>query len=66
MLAIPLVATLFTALRRSEQSSMVNPTIELSHSNFYGTLKTSGLSSKEMNGGTLEENGKENFYFFSS
>ncbi|XP_032424958.1 O-acyltransferase like protein isoform X1 [Xiphophorus hellerii] len=58
MLAIPLVATLFTALRRSELSSKVNPTIELSHSNFYGTLKTNGLSSKEMNGGTLEENGR--------
>ncbi|XP_008422732.1 nose resistant to fluoxetine protein 6 [Poecilia reticulata] len=58
MLAIPLVATLFTTLRRSEQSSTINPTIEFSHLNVYGSLKTNGLSSNEMNGSTLEEKGR--------
>ncbi|MEQ2277215.1 hypothetical protein XENORESO_021857 [Xenotaenia resolanae] len=57
MLAIPLAATLFTALRRSEQSSTVSHTAESCHLNVYGTLKSNG---SEINGRTLEENGRNN------
>ncbi|XP_024859905.2 O-acyltransferase like protein [Kryptolebias marmoratus] len=60
MIAVPLAATLFTAIIGSEQSRAVSPTVEFPHSNsgpnFYGTLKTNGLSSCERNGGTPEEN----------
>ncbi|KAM4719439.1 O-acyltransferase like protein [Anableps anableps] len=58
MVAIPLVATLFTALRKFEQSSTVSPTTEVSHLNFYGTLKSNDLSTNKINGRTLEENGR--------
>ncbi|XP_038131017.1 O-acyltransferase like protein [Cyprinodon tularosa] len=60
MLAIPLAATLLRALRRSDPSRMVRPTEHISLSNFYGTLKSNGLSGNEVNGQTLQENGRIN------
>ncbi|XP_013864763.1 uncharacterized protein LOC106518174 [Austrofundulus limnaeus] len=60
MIAVPLAATLFTAIVGSEPSRTVNPTLEFPHLNndvsVYGTLKTNGLSSCEGNGSTVEEN----------
>lgn len=60
MIAVPLAATLFTAMVKSERSATVNPMVEFSHVNnglnMYGTLKTNGSSSTEMQSSTLEEN----------
>ncbi|KAM4527682.1 O-acyltransferase like protein [Odontesthes bonariensis] len=60
MIAIPLAATLFTSIMRSEQSGAVSPTLEFSHlnsgPNIYGTLKTNGSFCSEKNSSTLEEN----------
>ncbi|XP_061589247.1 O-acyltransferase like protein [Cololabis saira] len=60
MIAVPLAATLFTALMKSERSEPVNPAAEFSHINnglnVYGTLETDESSSTEMHSSVLEEN----------
>ncbi|XP_044030923.1 O-acyltransferase like protein isoform X1 [Siniperca chuatsi] len=60
MVAIPLAATLFTAMIRWQRNREVSPTAESSclntGLNLYGTLMTNGSSSIEMNSSTLEEN----------
>ncbi|KAM6902086.1 O-acyltransferase like protein [Xenentodon cancila] len=61
MIAVPLAATLFTALMKSQRRETVNPTVEFSHINnglnVYGTLKTNGSSGIEMHSSSaLEEN----------
>lgn len=67
MIAVPLAATLYTAIVVSEPSRTVNPTLEFPHLNsdlsVYGTLKTNGLSSCERNGSTAEENSTCNVHF---
>lgn len=64
MVAIPLAATLFTAIIRWQQKREVSPTVESSclnsGLNLYGTMKTNGSSSGEINSRTSEENGKYN------
>ncbi|XP_037547925.1 O-acyltransferase like protein [Nematolebias whitei] len=61
MLAVPLAATLFTAVTRSEWSR-TDPTAEFpplnSGLNFYGTPRINGLSSSERKGSTSEENNR--------
>lgn len=70
MVALPLAATLFTAIIRWQRNREVNPTAESSWLNsglnLYGTLKTNGSSSNEMNSTTLEENSnsKYNGFFY--
>lgn len=59
MVAVPLAATLFTALRKLEQSNKVTSPVDVSSSNslnFYGTMMTNGTAPSEMNGGTTEQN----------
>ncbi|XP_076613337.1 O-acyltransferase like protein [Chaetodon auriga] len=64
MVAVPLAATLFTAIMRWQRSREVSPTAEAScintGLNLYGTLKTNSSSSSEINCSTLEENSKFN------
>ncbi|KAM9734741.1 O-acyltransferase like protein [Menidia menidia] len=59
MIAVPLAATLFTALLKSKQSEAVSQETEFSpfnnDLNIYGTLHTNGSFSREMNHDTLEE-----------
>lgn len=61
MVAIPLAATVFTAIMRWQRSREVSPTAESSRLNtglnLYGTLKTNGSSNSEINSNTFEENG---------
>uniref|UniRef100_A0A1A8BTV4 O-acyltransferase like n=1 Tax=Nothobranchius kadleci TaxID=1051664 RepID=A0A1A8BTV4_NOTKA len=61
MIAVPLAATLFTAMVRSERSGPDSPNVEFSHlnsePNVYGALKTSDSSSREMNGSAGENDG---------
>uniref|UniRef100_A0A3P9K6D5 O-acyltransferase like protein-like n=1 Tax=Oryzias latipes TaxID=8090 RepID=A0A3P9K6D5_ORYLA len=59
MIAVPLAATLFTAIRKMEQSNKVNTPVDISSSNslnFYGTMMTNGTTHSEMNGRTTEQN----------
>ncbi|XP_041825612.1 O-acyltransferase like protein isoform X2 [Melanotaenia boesemani] len=60
MIAVPLAATLFTAIIKSEQSREISPTAEFTHLNsdlnLYGTMKTNGSLGSEMNCSTSEEN----------
>ncbi len=64
MVAIPLAATLFTAIIRWQRNREVRPTAESSclntGLNLYGTLKTNGSSGGEINSSTSEENSKYN------
>lgn len=70
MVVIPLAATLFTAVIRWQRNREVSPTAESSclnsGLNLYGTLKTNGSSSNEINSSTLEENSnsKYNGFFY--
>lgn len=70
MVALPLAATLFTAIIRWQRNREVSPTAESSclnsGLNLYGTLKTNGSSSNEINSSTLEENinSKYNGFFY--
>lgn len=70
MVALPLAATLFTAIIKWQRNREVNPTAESSWLNsglnLYGTLKTNGSSSNEINSNTLEENSnsKYNGFFY--
>ncbi|XP_070408475.1 O-acyltransferase like protein isoform X3 [Nothobranchius furzeri] len=61
MIAVPLAATLFTAMVRSERSGPDSPNVQFSHlnsgPNVYGALKTSDSSSREMNGSAGENDG---------
>ncbi|XP_036973743.1 O-acyltransferase like protein isoform X1 [Acanthopagrus latus] len=63
MVAIPLAATVFTAIMRWQRSREVSPTAESSRLNtdlhLYGTMKTNGPSSSEINSNTFEENGND-------
>lgn len=65
MVAIPLAATLFTAIIRWQRNREVSPTAESSclntGLNLYGTLKTNGSSSGEINSGTSEENSNSKY-----
>lgn len=65
MVAIPLAASLFTAIIRLQRNKEVSPTAESSSLNtglnLYGTLKTNGSSSSEINSSTLEENSKSKY-----
>ncbi|XP_040915261.1 O-acyltransferase like protein [Toxotes jaculatrix] len=60
MVAIPLAATLFTAILRWQRNREVSPSVESSclntGLNLYGTLKTNGSSTSEMNRSASEEN----------
>ncbi|XP_077353357.1 O-acyltransferase like protein [Festucalex cinctus] len=60
MLAIPLAATLFSAIVRWQQNRAVTPTTEAACLNAglnqYGTLKTNGSMGGEVNGSTTEGN----------
>ncbi|GLD55444.1 nose resistant to fluoxetine protein 6-like protein [Lates japonicus] len=60
MIAVPLAATLFTSIIKWQRNREVGPSLESSCSktglNHYGTLKTNGSSSTEMNTSTSEEN----------
>ncbi|KAI3362236.1 hypothetical protein L3Q82_012560, partial [Scortum barcoo] len=60
IVAIPLAATLFTAIIRWQRNREVSPSAEFSclnsGINLYGTMKTNGSSSGEINGSTSEEN----------
>ncbi|XP_031716129.1 O-acyltransferase like protein isoform X1 [Anarrhichthys ocellatus] len=60
MVAIPLAATLFTAILRWQRNREVRPTAESAclntGLNLYGTLKTNGSSSSDINSGTSEDN----------
>ncbi|XP_020498672.2 O-acyltransferase like protein [Labrus bergylta] len=62
MVAVPLVATLFTTLIRRQRSREVSPAEESSSLNaslgLYGTMKTNGSSSIEINSNTPEENSR--------
>lgn len=62
MVAIPLAATLFTAIIRWQQKREVSPTVESSclnsGLNLYGTMKTNGSLSGEINSSRSEENSK--------
>lgn len=66
MVAIPLGATLFTAIIRLQRNREVSPKSSCLHSDLslYGTMRTSGSSSSDSNTFTLEENGKSEDYFF--
>ncbi|XP_053267641.1 O-acyltransferase like protein [Pleuronectes platessa] len=59
MVAIPLAATLLTAIIRWKKNREVSPSLESSSINtglnLYGTLKSNGSSGSERNGGSLEE-----------
>ncbi|XP_040014014.1 alpha-protein kinase 2 [Xiphias gladius] len=70
MVAIPLAATLFMAIMRRQRNREVSPCVESSclntGLNLYGTLKTNGSSSREMNRSTSEENGKNNVHYDTS
>ncbi|XP_062268351.1 O-acyltransferase like protein-like isoform X2 [Platichthys flesus] len=59
MVAIPLTATLLTAILRWKKNREVSPSLESSSINtglnLYGTLKSNGSSGSERNGGSLEE-----------
>ncbi|XP_062269146.1 O-acyltransferase like protein-like [Platichthys flesus] len=59
MVAIPLAATLLTAIIRWKKNREVIPSLESSSINtglnLYGTLKTNGSSGSERNGGRLDE-----------
>ncbi|CAB1441975.1 unnamed protein product [Pleuronectes platessa] len=59
MVAIPLAATLLTAIIRWKKNREVSPSLESSSVNtglnLYGTLKSNGSSGSERNGGSLEE-----------
>ncbi|XP_045923316.1 O-acyltransferase like protein-like isoform X1 [Micropterus dolomieu] len=61
MVAIPLAATLFTAMIRWQQDREVSPTVESPSLNtglkLYGTLKTNASSSSKINSNTSEEKG---------
>ncbi|CAB1445237.1 unnamed protein product [Pleuronectes platessa] len=61
MVAIPLAATLLTAIIRWKKNREVSPSLESSSINtglnLYGTLKSNGSSGSERNGGSLEERG---------
>uniref|UniRef100_UPI0037E86879 O-acyltransferase like protein n=1 Tax=Semicossyphus pulcher TaxID=241346 RepID=UPI0037E86879 len=63
MVAIPLAATLFTAIIRWQRSREVSPAAESSclntGLNLYGTLKTNGSSRSEINSSTIEENNND-------
>ncbi|XP_073333655.1 O-acyltransferase like protein [Pagrus major] len=65
MVAIPLAATMFTAIIRWQRSREVSPTAESSclntGLNLYGTLKTNGSSNSEINSNAFEENGNGKF-----
>lgn len=62
MVAIPLVATLHTAIIKWQRNKEVSPTAESlclnSSLNLYGTLKNNGSSMTEMNADTLGESGE--------
>lgn len=68
MVAIPLAATVFTAIMRWQRSREVSPTAESSRLNtdlhLYGTMKTNGPSSSEINSNTFEENGNGKYNVF--
>lgn len=68
MVAIPLAATLFTAIMRWQRSREVSPMAESSRLNtglnLYGTLKTNGSSNSEINSNTFEENGNGKYNVF--
>ncbi|XP_031716131.1 O-acyltransferase like protein isoform X2 [Anarrhichthys ocellatus] len=65
MVAIPLAATLFTAILRWQRNREVRPTAESAclntGLNLYGTLKTNGSSSSDINSGTSEDNSNNNY-----
>ncbi|KAG8010776.1 O-acyltransferase like protein [Nibea albiflora] len=65
MVAIPLAATLFTAIIKWQRNREVSPTAEASclntSPNVYGALKTNGSSSSEINSCTSEENSNNNY-----
>ncbi|XP_071321603.1 O-acyltransferase like protein isoform X2 [Trachinotus anak] len=60
MVAVPLAATLFTAITQWQRNREVSPSVESSSLNsginLYGTLKTNGSSSSEIKSSTTEEN----------
>ncbi|XP_034403137.1 O-acyltransferase like protein [Cyclopterus lumpus] len=60
MVAIPLAATLFTAIIRWQKNREVKPTAESAclntDLNLYGTLKTNGCPSSDINSDTSEDN----------
>ncbi|XP_018517863.2 O-acyltransferase like protein [Lates calcarifer] len=65
MIAVPLAATLFTSIIKWQRNREVSPSLESSCSktglNHYGTLKTNGSSSTEMNTSTSDENNSTSY-----
>nr|XP_040053785.1 O-acyltransferase like protein isoform X1 [Gasterosteus aculeatus aculeatus] len=63
MVAIPLAATLFTAMIRWQRNREVRPTVESAclntGLNLYGTIKINGSSNSNINSGSSEENGND-------
>lgn len=67
MVAIPLAATLFTAMIRWQRNREVRPTVESAclntGLNLYGTIKINGSSNSNINSGSSEENGNGKYFF---